>query len=254
MGAGHHDRRCSEASPFPEDAGIDVVAVLGMHRSGTSCLAGSLQHNGLHLGDVQESNPHNRKGNREHLRIVRLNDAVLAHAGGAWNRPPDRVEWTRAHAAERDAIVADMEATADGPWGFKDPRTVLTLPFWRERLPRVRLVGSFRHPAQVARSLHARSRFPAADAFVLWMSYNTVLLREHARAPFPLLCFDRSPDAYLRDVDAVVARLGLTGAPGGTAWFEESLRGAPTDGLPAVPDDALRLYDDLLRAAEARGA
>ena len=29
------------------------VFVLGMHRSGTSCLAGCLEHCGLHLGDVR---------------------------------------------------------------------------------------------------------------------------------------------------------------------------------------------------------
>ena len=47
-----------------------VVLVLGMHRSGTSCLAGSLQQAGLELGDVFTSNPFNKKGNREHRDVM----------------------------------------------------------------------------------------------------------------------------------------------------------------------------------------
>src|SRR5690606_27118212 len=111
---------------------------------GTSCLAGSLQQRGLFLGQVYESRPYNRKGNRENQRIMDLNEAVLAASGGAWDRPPARLAWSRAEAAERDAIVAGMEAGAAGAaWGFKDPRTLLTLPFWRERLPDARFVGTF---------------------------------------------------------------------------------------------------------------
>lgn len=42
-----------------------TVLILGMHRSGTSCLAGSLQEAGLYLGEVNTAAPHNAKGNRE---------------------------------------------------------------------------------------------------------------------------------------------------------------------------------------------
>ena len=54
-----------------------VVAVLGMHRSGTSALAGSLEQHGLFLGRVSTSNPHNPKGNRESAEVRRLNEDVL---------------------------------------------------------------------------------------------------------------------------------------------------------------------------------
>lgn len=64
-----------------------VVMVLGMHRSGTSCLTGLLQQTGLELGDVVTEAPHNKKGNRENLDIMRLNDDVLAHSRGSWDRP-----------------------------------------------------------------------------------------------------------------------------------------------------------------------
>jgi len=65
-----------------------VIAVLGMHRSGTSCLTGLLEDAGVPLGDVQKENPHNPLGNQENLRIMHLHDAVLAANGGSWDAPP----------------------------------------------------------------------------------------------------------------------------------------------------------------------
>lgn len=42
----------------------NVVIVLGMHRSGTSCLTGLLQQAGVALGNVVKEAAHNKKGNR----------------------------------------------------------------------------------------------------------------------------------------------------------------------------------------------
>ena len=70
---------------------LEILCVLGMHRSGTSCLTGSLQEAGLYLGDCHTWNPHNLKGNRENQEIVDINDRVLADNGGAWDAPPERV-------------------------------------------------------------------------------------------------------------------------------------------------------------------
>ena len=47
------------------------VIILGMHRSGTSCLTGCLKEYGLHLGDVSESNKHNKKGNQENKEVFK---------------------------------------------------------------------------------------------------------------------------------------------------------------------------------------
>lgn len=68
-----------------------------MHRSGTSCLAGSLQHNGLYLGDVHTWNPYNVKGNRENEKIINLNDDVMKFSGGSWDNPPTEIKWLNDH-------------------------------------------------------------------------------------------------------------------------------------------------------------
>lgn len=230
------------------------VLVLGMHRSGTSSLAGSLQQRGLYLGDVYESRPHNRKGNRENQRIMDLNDTVLRCSGGAWDAPPDALRWDLDCEAARDAIVADLERGAgDRPWGFKDPRTLLTLPFWREPLPGARLLGTFRHPAQVVRSLRARD--PSTDidaAFSLWHEYNRRLLAVHATAPFPLADFDAGRTEYLDILNAMTRWVGLDAPDTGTEpFFEDELRTTAAPEALSAPSECLALHARLVEASQA---
>lgn len=228
------------------------ILILGMHRSGTSCLAGSLQQRGLFLGEVYESRPYNRKGNRENQQVMDLNDAVLAASGGAWDRPPAQLRWDAAAASGRDALVASLQAAAgDGAWGFKDPRSLLTLPFWRERIGDARLVGTFRHPVQVARSLTARDpSMPVAAALDLWLAYNRRLLDLYAQAPFPLVDFDMRPDAYVAVVDALAGDLQLPGH-GGAAdeFFEEGLRTEATPAQIELPQAHASAHAELVAAA-----
>lgn len=232
-----------------------AVVVLGMHRSGTSCLAGSLQEHGLRLGEVHVRDPYNRKGNRENDRIVALNDAVLAHSGGAWDAPPAAIRWRREHERERDEILTEFEAGA-GPWGFKDPRVTLTLPFWQEPIAgRVDFVGAFRHPAQVVRSLCARGSMSLhpAHAAQLWMHYNERLLALVRSSPFPLVPFDLPSGEYRRRVDAIAAGLHLPGRPAGAAesFFDEELRGGrgAIDGIE-VDGALLGMYEGLRLLAD----
>lgn len=233
--------------------GVFAVVVLGMHRSGTSCLTGSLSQCGLHLGKVYESAPHNRKGNRESKRIMELNNAVLGYSNGAWDRPPKRLAWNPVHERERDDIIRELREGAQNAWGFKDPRAVLTLPFWCEGLQAVRFVGTYRHPAQVARSLHARATMPLPQGLELWRIYNQRLLEYQAEHLFPLVCFDLPEANYTTAIYRVAAELGLTSdrPTEDGRFFEGSLRHVMTgeEGIE-VPAALLKLYDQLNSASE----
>ena len=83
-----------------------IIVILGMHRSGTSCLAGTLQEAGLYLGEVHTENPFNRKGNRENPSIMALHEDILAHSEGSWHQPPAGCHWLQQHIARRDTIIA----------------------------------------------------------------------------------------------------------------------------------------------------
>src|SRR5439155_26061425 len=96
-----------------------VVAILGMHRSGTSWLTGSLEEAGLYLGDVRTESKHNPKGNRESEVLQNLHESVLEDNGGSWRKPKWPNVWSDERRAELKRYIAQVDHKL---WGFKDPR------------------------------------------------------------------------------------------------------------------------------------
>ena len=228
------------------------VIILGMHRSGTSALAGSLQQCGLYLGEVQERSPHNPKGNRENREIMHLNNAVLAANGGSWDKPPKSVLWNTEHRKLRDDLIAHYPA--DRAWGFKDPRTVLVLDGWLEALPDARMIGTFRHPWAVTASL--RKRMPGlaeAACLEMWRVYNQCLLDVVDRDSCKLVCFDVGPSDYVAAVSRLAMELGLkTCAPNG--FHDPGLVSSnqAVDDRP-LPDAVSAIYSALTEYMERNG-
>lgn len=183
------------------------VAVVGMHRSGTSCLAGCLEDLGLTLGEVNRAAPHNLKGNNENPRFWTVHDAVLARVDAAWDRPPtEPVAWTASEIAALKAVLVDYEPLSR-PWGFKDPRATVLLDGWFEVLPDLRLIGSIRHPLAVAASLAKRNGYGVETSLAIWDTYNRAMLAWHDRAPFAVIDYD-APD-YEGRVRGAAGALGL---------------------------------------------
>lgn len=227
-----------------------VVCILGMHRSGTSCLTGSLEEAGLYLAERHTWNPYNRKGNRENQKFVDLNDEVLAANNGAWNKPPGRVNWSDSQlnrARELLASYADYKV-----FGFKDPRVLLVLEGWKQVCPQLQFVGVFRHPNAVARSLANRDEMPREQALALWYRYNKVLYSEHRKKPFPLLCFDESEGEFRHKLDALILRLGLQALNSEQYFYDEQLRTSNAELGQALPWRVRRLYRKLLQRAASQ--
>jgi hypothetical protein len=225
-----------------------ITAILGMHRSGTSCLAGSLQQRGLYLGSVFEWSPYNLKGNRENADIMQLNESVLNASDGSWDRPPATLTWNGEQAAQRDAIIDVGTQAGTTNWGFKDPRTLLTFAFWQDAGVEMKFVGTFRHPRLVARSLEARSGLPLEDGFSLWKRYNELLLMYQHEYGFPLVSFDVSAEEYAEAVERVSEYLQLS-KPAETAvespFLEDQLRHQDLQSSE-LPDDLAELYHRLV--------
>lgn len=226
-----------------------VVTVLGMHRSGTSCLAGCLEEAGLALGQVNRRAPHNRKGNRESPRIMALHDDLLADNGGSWDDPPDEVAWSDEHRRRRDEIIDAYEGFP--AWGFKDPRTLLALEGWLEALPDLRCVGSFRDPRRVAASLTKRDGSSSDSWLRLWTHYNRLLLHHHERLQFELISFDLPPASYRARVTGLAEKLGLEPPAEGFGFFEPRLRSARGRARLALPPEVSELYERLLQAGRS---
>lgn len=223
-----------------------VICIVGMHRSGTSALTGALQEAGLSLGSVSTWNQFNQKGNREHPAINQLNDRILSDNGGTWEQPPAAVHWQREHREQRDAIIAGFAGT--GVWGFKDPRTLLTLAGWREALPDADFVGSFRNPGAVALSLASRNGFSVEQGLSLWERYNEKLLDLFVVRPFPLVSFDLPADDIVQSTRRAIEMLGLAAAATATPFFDERLRHVKPDDTP-LPRSIAALYQRLRERA-----
>ena len=231
--------------------GPRVITVLGMHRSGTSSLVGSLEAAGLPLGEVRrEGGGSNEKGHREPGEVIQLHDDVLMNSRAAWHLPPTAVSWSREQLERREAFIASHEGMP--LWGWKEPRTLLVIDGWLMALPRLEMVGTFRHPLVVARSLKRRHGNDTPRMWLeVWLAYNQILLRLAEERGFPLIDFDLPAEDYAARLRAVVAELRL---PGGTDdFFDASLR-TSQKRLPdaELPVDVARVYSRLKEIAAAQ--
>ena len=222
-----------------------VVAILGMHRSGTSWLAGSLQQRGLELGEVFEQSRYNARGNRENRELVRIQEGVLSDNGGAWLFVPDEIRWSPKRKEQLRSFVEAM-SSHHPTWGFKDPRTLLFLDEWLELVPQLEFVGVFRHPVAVHRSLHRRNQIVDRKLAVsLWTTYNGPLVALHRRRPFPIIRFDVPPSVLRAQLDRVATQLGFTNEPADEPFYADELVHHDT-AQQAVPRPCQSLWDYLV--------
>jgi hypothetical protein len=225
------------------DAPARVVGILGMHRSGTSCLTGSLQEAGLFLGECHTWNPHNLKGNRENQDFVDLHDLILQENGGAWDAPPAVVQWSEAHREQATTLL--VAHGSESVFGFKDPRTLLVLDGWKILVPDIEFVGIFRHPNAVARSLEKRSAKAWEESIGLWYAYNSVLYQEYRNKPFPVLNFDDDEAILDEKIFRVAGDMGLSGAASEKKFYSSELKSSVDKDSPSLPWKVRRLYKKL---------
>ena len=237
-----------------------------MHRSGTSCLAGMLQLAGFNAGLVDEWNPDNLKGNRENQSVLKLNERILYTSGGAWDDPPPEIITQPEDSHFRDQILNGL-AEQGGPWLFKDPRVVITLPFWLQADSKFKMIGIIRHPLAVAQSLLKRNNTPIPEGLRLWKVYNSSLLDAIQKYEIPLLYFIDKKEDFLIAVRSALTSLFPLELESGTIdldcmgdFFTEDLvhnRLKPSNnmldrliesGLEAVEAQDLNLlWEDLLK-------
>lgn len=162
--------------------GSNALLVLGMHRSGTSALAGILHHLGVALGSslIPAAADDNPKGFWEHQELVNLNELVLAAFGASWHdeRPLPERWWAdlRVEPLRQQLIAVLRRDFGSVPlWGAKDPRICRLLPLWLPLLTAVQSAPRFililRHPLEVARSLERRNGISLDRALLLWLRY-----------------------------------------------------------------------------------
>ena len=184
------------ASSFAKTKGTatQAVVILGMHRSGTSLLAGLLHHS-LHLPVGPEASLlgpayDNKKGFFENTNVVLQNNDLLSTQRKDFGNADDF------DAVEAAATVLSLSSPSSNPpfptFDFKDgtkalllyktlpvflqkdPRMCLTLPSWFPLLSSPpAIILTTRNPLSVAKSMHNREpSFSMARVLRLWVLYN----------------------------------------------------------------------------------
>lgn len=139
---------------------------------------------GLYLGEEDElhaAKPDNPEGFWEHIGFQNINDKLLGLFGGAWDYVPALPDDWLVHPEvvaireEASALVAEFNRRGKGEWGWKDPRNSITLQFWQQVIPELKVVVALRNPVDVAASLTKRAYASERFGIGLWESYSEAL-------------------------------------------------------------------------------
>jgi hypothetical protein len=114
---------------------------------------------GVNMGDTLYPPDHgNPRGHFEDIDFMEANTAILRAAGGEWHNPPSDFQIRVFGAREGQRVIDLINKRNDkrSIWGFKDPRTCLTLPLYLPHLADPLFVVVDRCCKEVANSLHRR--------------------------------------------------------------------------------------------------
>src|SRR5579883_2514317 len=207
----------------------EPILILGMHRSGTSSVAGVLTKlGGRAPRSLMQANETNARGFFESTAVMAFNDELLASAGSSWNDwrrfNPGWFDSAEAASFRRRAIeLLDAEFGEASLPVLKDPRICRLAPFWldlfKARGAKPRVVIPVRSPLEVAQSLKDVHGTSIAQGLLLWLRHvldAEAFSRSEARSLFAW-------DQFLSDWRGVVEKIGAEAA---IAWPRLSDRSA----------------------------
>ena len=159
-----------------------AILILGMHRSGTSAIAGAIGALGV-AGPktLLAPNCYNSLGYFESAPLTIAHDKLLASAGSNWDDWRQfNPRWIRSKAAEqhRQKVKALLiEEFGDEPLiCVKDPRICRFIPFTLSILAALNVspvaILAVRNPLEVAFSLKRRDKFALSKSMLLWLRYT----------------------------------------------------------------------------------
>jgi hypothetical protein len=261
-----------ELAPLPQR---QAIVVLGMHRSGTSALAGVINALGATVPQktLMGADPCNLRGLFESLALAVAHDEMLASVGSCWDdwrrlNP----EWFCSDAAQkhRQKIKSVLiDEYGEEPFIIvKDPRICRFMPFMSLILDELNFssvaVLPIRNPLEVAYSLNRRDGFALSKSLLLWLRHvlDAELGSRHMRRCF--LSYEDLLVDWRLQLNRVSGKLGVS-------WPERSENAdvkvdqflatelrherVPFDEINSHPEMTTWVFDtyNVLRAAAAGG-
>ena len=129
---------------------MKTFVILGCHRSATSLVAKGLHEAGVDMGvidpRVNDSQP---QGHYENHAFVNINSSIIVEAGGEWYDPPPREAILSLRNKYDIAIRSLINHYQKELWGWKDPRTILTIDLYLPYLISPIFMPIFRNISEV---------------------------------------------------------------------------------------------------------
>ena len=132
---------------------------------------------------------------------------MLEAAGASWYSPIFGAQPKDDFGTE----VAKITAQLPQPWLLKDPRLVLTLPWWESRLGDAVLLCVYRAGAAVAQSLHERNGFPLQYGLALWEYYNRRMAQLTRDRDVVVVNYDAFREEPAAELASLVGQLRVAG-------------------------------------------
>ena len=153
---------------------MKTFVVLAMHRSATS-LVSKAMNNEISMGSELMGAGHgNPLGHFEDMGFYRMNERILSLSGGSWHEPPPEENIIEVGGNLFDEIseLVRERKKEHQLWGWKDPRTALTIRAYHEHLINPHYIAVYREPEEVAKSLQIRNNFSIEKGLQLTKEYN----------------------------------------------------------------------------------
>ena len=236
---------------------MNIVAVLGMHRSGTSSLAGILKHSGINFYESNEFNRFNKRGNQEANVIVDTNDNILSSAGFTWLTAEDSKNFSISDDdinKYNNYLKEAGKAHSEKCIGFKDPRFTILCEYVISRMHgqyNISYVGTYRHPIQVAMSITRRQKnIMYEEGYKSWFNYNSKLLEILKKNKSPLIYFSNMHNVYTIEVTLLINHLESIinqklDINNGLKFFHTNLQNETINSDEKVPSECLSLLKEL---------
>lgn len=170
---------------------MTTVVVLGSGRCGTSLTTGLLRQ--LSVKMVARHNPShlNPKGDFECMEAHAINSKIYNLAAGEdlgrephWTPPPKARILEQADAVQND--IRSFLSGRQGLWGWKNPKTSLTIELFLPHLVNPRIIVVRRNLRNTVRSINRAFQLPAKRAMNVVLYYRAAVedtLRKHPDLP-----------------------------------------------------------------------
>ena len=253
-----------------------AICILGMHRSGTSAITRGVNLLGAYLGeesDLMGAAPDNPEGYWERNDIYELHERMLATLKRTWDTTaplPEHWPESREINSFKVELTALIKKNFSGHqlWAWKDPRTMILLPLWKEVLDQLGIELSvifvLRNPLDIARSLHKRDGFSYDKGFGIWLNYTLLALMAIQDLPTAFISYDAFLSNWELESGRCATVLGISWPEDHATLIRQTMQSflrpdlrhsaSGTDDLrmAAPPGPVLELYDLLLDLLHGR--